>query len=68
LNSQECIKVFPAKYLLHKQSNSRLLVKATKLLLLDKKLEIKRPLQLKSFVRERGHRSYLGKQTDRKTE
>lgn len=60
-NYQECIKVFPAKYLLHKQASRRLLVSATK-------LEIKRPLRLKSVVREEGHKSYLGKQTDRKTE
>lgn len=32
------------------------------------KLDIKRPLQLKSFLRERGHRSYLGRHTGRKSE
>lgn len=30
------------------------------------KVDIKRALQLKSFLRERGHRSYLGRHTDRK--
>lgn len=56
LNYQECIKVFSAKYLLHKWrvNNIRLLAKVTKLVLLAKKLEIKRPLQLKSLLRGKG--------------